>query len=258
MSRMRPSLVSPSAALPATTLPPAKVEADVVESLAAVDRGAVEGDVPFDGRFDRSREHLAVRKVVVAVGLRHADPADAEAQVGVRGYDVHAIGAGHQPPQRLLAPRDGRPVEVAGAVEVVFELLEREARLLRHAVGRVPADDPARVVDPPVEQGPQHFLVREVPPLIDPGEHHGVLLRGDADRDVDLLEKGQAMCGEVGNLLFAPQAVEVAGDFREGKLEFDMAGAALRQARCTALSSGWHSSPEAVIRTMSPRFTPVE
>ena len=149
--------------------------------------------------------------------MADVDAADAEAQVGVRGLDLHAVGAHHQPAQRLLAPRDGGPVEVAGAVEVVLQFLEREAGLLRHAVGRVPADHPARAVDPPVEQRAQHPLVGEVLLLVDAGEHHGVLLGGDADRDVDLLEKGQAVRGEVGDLLLGAQAVEVAGDLREGR-----------------------------------------
>ena len=228
MSRMRPSRASPSAAVPATTLPPLKVRRMSSNAWPPWIVGQLKAMCPSTEVLHRGREHLPVREVVVAVGLGDVDPADAEAQVGVRGLDVHAVGARHQPPQRLLAPRDGRPVEVAGAVEVVLQLLEREAGLLRHAVGRVPADHPARAVDPPVEQGAQHSLVGEILLLIHPGEHHGVLLRGDADRDVDLLEKGQAVRGEVGDLLLGPQAVEVAGDLREGELYLDVAGAALQ------------------------------
>ena len=75
--------------------------------------------------------------------------------------------------------------------------------LLRHAVGRVAADDPARAVHAPVEQRAQHALVGEHAGLVRAGEHHRVVLGSDADRDVDLLQERQAVRGEVRELLRA-------------------------------------------------------
>jgi hypothetical protein len=63
-----------------------------------------------------------------------------------------------------------------------------------------------------------------------PGEHHGVLLRGDADRDVDLLEKARRCAGSERSAPWS-QAVEVAGDLGKAELDLDIAGAALQAGR---------------------------
>ena len=141
---------------------------------------------------------------------------------------------------------------------MLLQFLERPACPLRHPVRRVAQDHPARAVDAPVEQRPQHALVGEDLRLVDPGEDHRIGLRGDPDRDVDLLEERQAVRREVRELRLRAEAVEVAGDLREGELDLDVFAPRSRQRRCTAFSSGWHSSPEALMSTTSPRLTPVE
>ncbi len=65
------------------------------------------------------------------------------------------------------------------------------------------------------------------------------------------------MLGEVGELVLRAEPVEVARDLGEVKLDLDVARPALEAAAVDGLDERLAFRPMALMRTMSPRFTPV-
>ena len=58
--------------------------------------GALNVTWPLHGILDRAAEDFAVGNVAVAAADDRADALDAEAQVGARAFDLHAVGFVHE------------------------------------------------------------------------------------------------------------------------------------------------------------------
>ena len=127
-----------------------EAQADAAHLAAAVDgRELGERDRALGRVLDRAAEELAARDVRAAGVDLHRAPGDGQPEVGLGADDPHLLGGVEAVGVALHALALGVPVEQAGAVEEVRELLRRHARVLRERRRRVLAADPrpARAVN---------------------------------------------------------------------------------------------------------------
>ena len=118
-----------------------KLEPDVVEPGALINRGRVEEDVALHGILHRAAENFAVGNVAIAAANHRADALDAEAQIGAGPFDFHAIGFVHERLQRFHARLQFPVIERADLEIEILERLRAHAGELRHGRRR-PAQAP--------------------------------------------------------------------------------------------------------------------
>ena len=145
----------------------------IVEGVALINAGDVEGHMALDAFFHRAGKHFAVGDVAVAAASHGADVFDGKSEVGAGALDVDLVGAVHQGFERGHARGHAAVVECANVEVKILERRGAHLRLLGHG-GRGPAeDDPFGLVDAPVHDGPHfpgdelHFFIRHIAHLGD-------------------------------------------------------------------------------------------
>ena len=109
-----------------------KPQLHVRKRHAVIERGRVEPDDAVDRIAHRRGKALAVGDVAVARASHGGDVPDAEAQVGARTREAHAVRAVHAVRQRREGALHLAVIQGAHVEEEVLEGLGAHARLLRH------------------------------------------------------------------------------------------------------------------------------
>jgi hypothetical protein len=170
-------------------------------------------DMSVDRVAHRRDVDLAVGDVAAAVALHRRQPLDAEAQVGARPRDVHAVGPLEQRVQRVHRATHACVVERAHLVVEIGEILGRTLGRLCHGRVRVAQHAPL-LVQPHrnVHLPPIGLVVPALAVGIDIGKIERVGAAAHADVGVDRLHDRAMERAPVLELLLAGVADEAAAD----------------------------------------------
>jgi hypothetical protein len=206
-----------------------KFQPHIVERVALINTGDVEGHMALDAFFNGAGKHFAVGDVAVAATGHGADVFDGEAEVCAGAFEVNLVGAVHE---RLECGHAGGHAAVVERADFEIEILERRSAhlgLLGHG-GRGPAeDDPFGFVDAPVHDRPHfsgdelHFFVRHIAHLGD------VVAAADGDVGVHFFHAREFHGGG---------GVESGGFRSKGEFAGEAGVVVLDEGDCSAIAHG--------------------